>query len=648
MICFRSVLVGLCVGTILSVLQVGAVSAQEAPRIVGDPMSHKHVLGTERYQDCGLRKRAVNAFVSHRPNRKRSKKATATIDVEYGENFTSEARTAFDRAAEIWETHISSPVPIQIQASFESLGSRVLAAAGPNNFYGVDATGDDQPDAVVGDALAGVILGEDPAGPQQVDIIVRANRERDDWHFGEGDAPDGTIDFTSVALHEIGHGLNYLDLFSLNDQDQGEYFSETVEGNRVVGIYDRQVVEEQADGSLLTLTNEEDFSNPSSALEEALTSGRLFFEGGASEATAALGDGPSLPKIYAPSSFRRGSSIAHLDENAYPFETRNALMTPAINQAETNRRPGPIMCGQFRDMGWPLGPGCQQYFRDLFAVQVQEVEERSGSLALSWEEQADADIQEYVVDRKYFDESFQPAKRVEASEVSGRTITVEDLGIGAFAFRLRWVRSDGTTETSPEAVRDTVNAQDVTLSVTARDEQERGAIDFSWVVPAGTSSDVRYRVERRTGRGGEFETVATVAQEGPVEEMQEQRYTATRQTPGQYEYRVTAEDDRGNAVESPSREVEIDFEGDIYVLGPNPNPVRERASFALTARQSQSVTVEVYDALGRQVYTEERAARAETPTSLSIDVHQWASGMYFVRLRGERGLEQTQKMIVLQ
>jgi hypothetical protein len=100
-------------------------------------------------------------------------------------------------------------------------------------------------------------------------------------------------------------------------------------------------------------------------------------------------------------------------------------------------------------------------------------------------------------------------------------------------------------------------------------------------------------------------------------------------------------------VTSSSRNVEIDFEGDVYVLGPNPNPVRERASFAVTARRTQSLTVEVYTALGRQVYTEERSALADTPTSLSIDVSQWASGMYFVRIRGDQGLEQTQKMIVL-
>jgi len=645
MICFRSVLVGLCVSTILLLVRVRGTSAQEAPRIVGDPIPHEKALSAEAYRDCGLRKRAVDAFVSQRPELKQGKQASATIEVDYGGNFTAEARAAFDRAAEIWETHISSPVPIQVQASFEPLGTGVLAAAGPNNFYGVDATGNGESDAVVGDALTGALLGEAP-NPQQPDIIVNVNSQRDDWHFGEGNAPAGTIDFTSVALHEIGHGLNYLDLFSFN-QGQGEYFSDMLEGNRVVGIYDRQVVEEQADGSLLTLTNEEAFPNPSGVLGEALTSGNLFFKGSASEATAAFGEGPPLPKIYTPSSFQNGSSIAHLDEQTYPFETENALMTPVINRAETNRQPGPIMCGQFRDMGWPLGPGCQQYFRDLFAVQVQETEGESGSLTLSWTEQEDANIQEYVVDRKYFDESFQTVKRVEASELSGRTITVGDVGIGAFAFRLQWVRADGTTGTSPEVVRDVVNVRGVTPDVTTRDEQGRGTIDLTWTVPAGTSPDFLYRIERQTGRSGEFETVATVPQDELADETQERQYTAARRTPGRYEYRVTAQDGSGNVLTSSSQEVQIDFEGDVYALGPYPNPVRRRASFDLTVRRSQSVTVEVYDALGKQVYTEKREVQAEAPASLSIDVSQWASGMYFLRLRGERGLGQTQKMVVV-
>ena len=619
------------------------VSAQETPRIMGEPIPHEQILNTERYQDCGLRKRAVNAFVSHRPAPKRSRQTASTIEVNYGPNFTPQAREAFERAVDIWESHISSPVPIQVDASYEALGAGVLAAAGPNNFYGVDASGNGKVDDIVGDALRDAIVGEDPS-PQETDIIVNVNSQRDDWHFGPGDAPSGTIDFTSVALHELGHGLNYIGLFSL-DQGRGEYFSDTVEGNRVVGVYDRQVLEEQGSGTLRALTNTSIYPNPSEGLGEALTSGQLFFGGAASEATAALGDGPPRPKLYAPTPFAEGSSIAHLDESAYPFETRNALMTPRINQAETNRQPGPILCGQFRDMGWPLGMGCQQYFRTLFAVSVEEDPGQSGSRTLSWREASDANIQEYVVDRRYFDGAFEEIKRVDASEVSGSSLTVENLGIGTFTFRLRWVQGDSTV-ISPERVRDTIAVRDVAPRISSRDAQERGTINLSWTVPPGTSSDFVYRIERREGRDGPFETVASVPQGTDAGEEERKRYTAERQTPGRYEYRVRAEDEAGNAVTSAAREVEVDFEGDVYALGPYPNPVRETASFDLTARESQSMQVEVYNTLGKRVYREEREVRPQDPTFLSIDVSQWASGVYFLRLRGEGSVGQTRKMVV--
>jgi len=101
-------------------------------------------------------------------------------------------------------------------------------------------------------------------------------------------------------------------------------------------------------------------------------------------------------------------------------------------------------------------------------------------------------------------------------------------------------------------------------------------------------------------------------------------------------------------VTSASEEVQIDFEGDVYALGPYPNPVRGRATLDLTAREDQNVTVEVYDALGRRIYTEDREVRAQAPTPISIDVSQWASGMYFLRLRGESSVGETRKMIVVQ
>jgi hypothetical protein len=139
-----------------------------------------------------------------------------------------------------------------------------------------------------------------------------------------------------------------------------------------------------------------------------------------------------------------------------------------------------------------------------------------------------------------------------------------------------------------------------------------------------------------------------VPQEGDAGDEQTKQYTAERQTPGRYEYRVRAQDESGNAVTSTSRAVEIGFEGDVYALGPYPNPVRETASFDLTARESQSVTVEVYNTIGERVYRDQREVRAQDPTFLSIDASQWASGVYFLRLRGEASVGQTKKMIVVQ
>ncbi len=643
---FCSVLAGICAGMIALSVCPPRASAQETPQIVGDPIPHEKVLRTSTYRDCGLRKEAVDAFVTHRSSAVRPKQANATIEVSYGSNFPSEAQAAVERAADIWETHISSPVSIRIQASYEALGPGVLAAAGPNSFYGVDATGNGEAEAIVGDALAGALLGEDPQ-PGGTDIIVNVNSERDDWHFGEEPAPAGTIDLTSVALHEIGHGLNYLDLFSV-EGEQGEYATAMVEGNQAVGVYDRQVLGAQGDNSFTALTNEDVYPNPSAALADALTGNQLFFGGEASQTTAALGNGPPRPRLYAPSQYASGSSIAHLDEATYPFETQDALMTPIINQAETNRQPGPIMCGQLRDMGWPLGPGCNRYFRDLFAVEAQAAEAAAGGLTLSWTERENADIQKYIVDRRYFGGPFQTIRQVDASSLSGSRLTLEGLGIGAFTFRLRWRRSDGTVQTALGQPRDTVRVGDVATTLTERDAQGRGTVGLSWTVPPGTPSGFRYQIERRAGQGGEFRTVATVRQDGAVGEAQNKQYTADRQTPGRYEYRVTAQDGSGNAVTSGAREVQIDFEGDVFALGPYPNPVRETASFDLTARQSQSVTVEVYNMLGERVYTDRREVDAQAPASVSIDVSQWASGMYFLRLRGDATVGETQKMVVVQ
>ena len=602
-------------------------------------MSYEQALAT--YRDCGLRKRAVDAFVQRMPRTAKAagRQPTATISVNYSPDFPPQAREAFSRAVDAWEMRIASPVTIELDARWESLGGNTLGAAGPL-FTLVDTDTDGSGDTILGLPLFDALTGEDQV-PGEPDIVARFNSTRSDWHFGEDPAPSGTIDFTSIALHEIAHGLGYIDFFyRIGTQIAGYGFdfddSGQVEADeRAPGPFARQLFLRSGSGGAF-LTDESAFSNPSRPLGDALTSEQLVFDALQSVRAARLSDGPAPPKVYAPSTFQPGSSISHLDEQTYPPSSDNALMTPQIGTAETHRRPGPVVCGQLWDLGWTLGPECDQYFPNVYALQSRSTG-ATGGLQLSWQVDDDATVQEYIIERQYFNEPFEVVRRIDADTLSSPTVTFEALGIGAFAFRLRWVRDDGTEGQVPQPVRDTVNVQEATAMVSARDEQGRGAVSLSWTEPPGTG-EVAYRVERRVGTAGAFRTLGTGTQT---------RYVAERQTPGRYQYRVVAEDADGNTVAAPPQDVQISFQGDVFVLGPYPNPVRGTATLDLTARDGQSVTVAVYDVLGKRVYTEQRALRSEESVSLKVNARQWASGTYFLRVQGEE-FAQTRKMVVVQ
>ncbi|MGB7095225.1 MAG: hypothetical protein WBD62_11335, partial [Anaerolineales bacterium] len=60
--------------------------------------------------------------------------AAATIMINYnGGGWTSEAQDAFRFAADIWETLITSPVPIVVDAEFAPMGENILGGAGPTS-----------------------------------------------------------------------------------------------------------------------------------------------------------------------------------------------------------------------------------------------------------------------------------------------------------------------------------------------------------------------------------------------------------------------------------------------------------------------------------------------------------------------------------
>lgn len=251
-------------------------------------------------------------------------------------------------------------------------------------------------------------------------------------------------------------------------------------------------------------------------------------------------------------------------------------------------------------------------------------------MTLSWEVDPGVSIQNYEVQRRYFNGQFEEVKQVNAPPVR-----LEGLGLGAFSFRVRWTRADGTQGTSVIAT-DTLNVQELSATEGMKDESGRRPVELSWSTPQETEG-FTYRIERQKGGQGPFESVGTTDRTS---------FQAERQVPGKYNYRVVSIDEQGNSLTSQAKSKQIEFEESAFALGPYPNPVRNTATLDVTAQTGQSVTVEVYDALGRRVYQDRRDLEALTPTTLNVDASRWSSGSYFLRVRGDE-FTKTRKMVVV-
>ena len=186
--------------------------------------------------------------------------------------------------------------------------------------------------------------------PGSFDIQATFSSSLPNWYFGTDANPDfSEIDFVTVVLHELGHGLGFASTFDLDGMegsfgfDFGPNF-----GGIVPTIWDKFV--ENSSGTSLLDTGV--FANPSTELGMALTSGDLVYDG----PLARTANGGSAPPLYAPDPFEDGSSISHLDEDTFPLGNANALMTPTVFNSEANHAPGPVTLGLFQDIGWLLAP----------------------------------------------------------------------------------------------------------------------------------------------------------------------------------------------------------------------------------------------------------------------------------------------------
>lgn len=266
---------------------------------------------------------------------------TAHIVVNYIGSWPQDAMNAFAYAADIWESAISSSEEIRIDAQYTYIGDHILGQSRPYGYWIVSGK---RPDTFYAVALADALEGydHDPTWP---DIYVSMGNQWS-WNFDPTREPSSSqYDFISVALQEIAHGLGFTDSFAYTG-GIGAWGYTSNSGALYPSIYDVFVIS----GSNQQLINTSIFPNSSTTLGSQLVSNNIYFNG----ANATSGNGGLWPRLYAPTTWNSGSSIAHLDELTYPAGNAHSLMTPQISLGEAIHDPGSITRGIFQDTGWTI------------------------------------------------------------------------------------------------------------------------------------------------------------------------------------------------------------------------------------------------------------------------------------------------------
>jgi len=277
----------------------------------------------------------------------------ANIVVNYIEpGWTAEARSAFEFAASIWETLITSPIPIVVDARFGPLGPGILGGAGPTHIYR-DFPNAPQSNTWFPVATANKLANQDLNQPT-AEIQATFSSAYSNWYFGTGSTtPVDKINFSSVVLHELGHGLGFFGSMRV-DNGLGVDECTGIAGIGCYGygdddfpaIYDRYT-ENGAGTPMLT------YSNYTTALATQLTGNSVFFD----SPGAKFANGGNEVPLYAPPIWNQGSSYSHLAESFN--STSSALMTYSISIGETIYNPGPVTLCMFEDMGWAINETCK-------------------------------------------------------------------------------------------------------------------------------------------------------------------------------------------------------------------------------------------------------------------------------------------------
>jgi hypothetical protein len=260
---------------------------------------------------------------------------------------------AFQYAADLWSGCINSSVTIVVRAQMDPLTcnatSAVLGWAG-TTFVFRDFVGAPRPGTYYPSALTNELAGLDmrPSDPD-INATFNSNLNGDagclggaGWYYGyDGNPPGNDIDFITVVMHEIGHGLGF------------QTFVDLPTGTKLNGYDDAYMLYLNRAG--VSPGDFPDMSN-SARVAASISDPDLRWVGPSVTAahpyipiTSGLNGG--YVRVHAPNPLESGSSVSHFSKAVAP----NEVMEPAYTGPDHDPS---LALYVLDDIGWTLEPAC--------------------------------------------------------------------------------------------------------------------------------------------------------------------------------------------------------------------------------------------------------------------------------------------------
>lgn len=439
--------------------------------------SHAEVLENSRITEG---KAITLTSISPSNNDKAAKKTVvtstqgATISLLSTEGIEPEVLTAVNYALNIWSTYVKSTVPIKIKFNWAVLGTNVLGSAGSN--LGVAVAGGTY--EVIPMPIFNAKTGIDNNGVKE-EITATFNSSFSNWYFGtDKKTPAGKVDFVSTVLHELGHGMGFGGSVSANSTNAP---CTGIVGEACMGVqlnfsngtslsvplsFDKLMV----DGMGQFLNNTTLYPNPSINLFTAITNNSLFFNGTKAKAqygytlpNARKMAGPTPVPMYAPTTYRQGSTFSHFNESTFPTGTDNALMTFQLFGNESIHSLGPVGCGLMADLGWQLEAGCSSLLTNpTLAVEMLSfnANQEKQNVVLKWETSNETNNSHFEIEKSFNGQQFEKIGIIQGNkttkELNKYSFIDQKIQNGIAYYRLKQLDFDGTFNYS-KIIAQTIN-----------------------------------------------------------------------------------------------------------------------------------------------------------------------------------------------